>query len=717
MAKARATAAFLFLTCLVVLAASHNSNNFLPPTIFSSNSSASSVAIADVNGDGKPDIIETIYCGQQTGCTNDAVVIFLGDGNGNFHQADEYPSGGSGATFVAIADLNGDGKLDLVVSNCAGGATGCGSDGASAGSVGVLLGNGDGTFRPAVTYSTGAYNSSSVAIADVNGDGHPDLLVASQCADSACNSTGSVAVLLNHGDGSFQAAVNYKSGAPGTSSVAVADVNGDGHPDILLANQCPDALCSAGVSVLLGTAKGTFQPAVNYPTGGGITDSIALADVDGNGTVDIVVTNQCSQGLVCNTTGDHGSVSVLLGNGNGTFQTPVSYLTNGALTKSLVIKDLNGDGIPDLAVINTCANATCAPTPSGPLDIFWGNGDGTFQPPVSFATGNSGGVFADVAAADLTGGGRPDLVVVDGPPGASVLLNNYTRVALTSSANPASLNENVTLTATVTGSSNITPTGTVTFNRGTIVNATVPLDSTGTAIYQRAFYAPGTKPLTAAYSGDAHYPPNVSPVLLEGVAGKASSTTLTAQPNPAAIGQLVNFTATVSSAFGSPTGTVSLERNGISVGVAPLNNGKAVFSYVYGVSGDKPMNAVYYGDANFAPSHSILLNEIINGGSGIPTAILLTSSQNPSTVGQTITFVAAVSSTQGTPTGTVTFKMNGLQIIGTAQLTNGEASTQFTFTAPGTNYMTAVYSGDATFQPSLDALDQMVQAPAASEVP
>ena len=136
----------------------------------------------------------------------------------SFATAVVYDSGGSGADSVAVADVNGDGKPDLLVANEGNGSTG---------SVSVLLGNGDGTFQPAVTYGSGAKVAASVAVADVNGDGKPDLLVA-----NGGNGTGSVGVLLGNGDGTFQKAVNYGTGvADGSSWVAVADVNGDGKPD------------------------------------------------------------------------------------------------------------------------------------------------------------------------------------------------------------------------------------------------------------------------------------------------------------------------------------------------------------------------------------------------------------------------------------------------------------------------------------------------------
>jgi hypothetical protein len=198
-----------------------------------------------------------------------------------------YGSGGGYAGLVAMADVNGDGKPDLLVANECAISTNC-----APGSVGVLLGNGDGTFRPAVTYGTGGYDAESVAVADVNGDGKPDLIAANGCQFSNCQGNGLVGVLLGNGDGTFQPAVTYGAGGYNPSSVVVADVNGDGKPDLLVTNYCaPDNCDSGNVGVLLGNSDGTFQAAVTYGSGGVFTWPVAVADVNGGGRPDLGVAN------------------------------------------------------------------------------------------------------------------------------------------------------------------------------------------------------------------------------------------------------------------------------------------------------------------------------------------------------------------------------------------------------------------------------------------
>jgi FG-GAP-like repeat/FG-GAP repeat len=154
----------------------------------------------------------------------------------NFGIAVTYGSAGYYAYSVAVADVNGDGKSDLVVANWCGSGTGGGCTGIA--SLGVLLGNGDGTFQSAVTYSSGGYYALSVAVADLNGDGKADLVVTNDCQSDIgqCKADGTVGVLLGNGDGTFQTVVNYDSGGYFTHSVAVADINGDGKPDLVVAN-------------------------------------------------------------------------------------------------------------------------------------------------------------------------------------------------------------------------------------------------------------------------------------------------------------------------------------------------------------------------------------------------------------------------------------------------------------------------------------------------
>jgi hypothetical protein len=433
---------------------------FLPVVTYDAGGGeAGAVAIADVNGDGKPDLV-VANCGDcQVVIGSGSVAVMLGNGDGTFQKAVPYGSGGVTTLSVAVADVNGDGKPDVVVANrcqnnsCAGNST-----------VGVLLGNGDGTFQPVVPYGSGGMFSSSVAVADVNADGKPDVLLTNQCSDSNCD--GSVGVLLGNGDGTFQAALTYPAGGNQAFAIVVADVNGDGKPDLLATThnlRCSGASCGV-VAVLLGNGDGTFQPAVTYPSGGHsvfFSSMLAVADVNGDGKPDIVVENgQCC--FVAD-----GVTGVLLGNGDGTFNTVVTYkLGAGCDGTSATVADVNGDGKPDLIVTDMCTKANGSN--EGVAGVFLGNGDGTFQPGVAYS---AGGFFTySVAVADLNGDGKPDLVVTNLCAGSclsgsvGVLLNNgapldTTPPTITLSATPKVLWPPNGRMAPVTVSGTITDTG------------------------------------------------------------------------------------------------------------------------------------------------------------------------------------------------------------------------------------------------------------------
>lgn len=215
--------------------------NLLSPQSFADITQMSSVAIADVNGDGIPDVIISDGSGSAGG-----VRVLLNDGHGNLAADVSYASEtavGPGPVSVSVTDINGDGKPDLVTAN--------GRDG----TVSVLINNGDGTFAAPVTYPAGS-DPVAVAVGDVNGDGHPDIVVADQ-GDSK------VAILIGAGDGTFAAPVFYGTG-PDPGWIAAHDLSGDGRLDLVTANYS-----DGSVSVFANTGHGDFVPTQRvYPAYG-----------------------------------------------------------------------------------------------------------------------------------------------------------------------------------------------------------------------------------------------------------------------------------------------------------------------------------------------------------------------------------------------------------------------------------------------------------------
>src|ERR1700733_11504258 len=350
------------------------SGKFHAPVNYSSGGeSAYSVVAADVNGDGKLDLVVANGC-FGSDCSTGSVGVLLGNGDGTFKKAVTYRSGAASVfgAHVAVGDLNGDGKLDLAVANT---GSGCGN-GCQEGLIGVLLGNGDGTFKKAKTYPTGGFDAIGwVEIADVNGDKKPDLVVANYCATefSFPPVEGSVGVLLGKGNGTFAPVKTYLSGGDGAISVAVADLNKDGKPDILVSNCGPEA-CGPGspggnVGVLIGNGNGTFKSVVNYPAENSPFDVIA-ADMNGDGKLDIVVSNWGT----ANGGSNDGAVTVLLGKGNGKFQAAQTFPSGGAEAPSVAVADVNKDGRPD--VVLACVADSLNQSSTGVVTVLINNTKG-----------------------------------------------------------------------------------------------------------------------------------------------------------------------------------------------------------------------------------------------------------------------------------------------------------------------------------------------------
>jgi Bacterial Ig-like domain (group 3)/FG-GAP-like repeat len=659
-------------------------------TYASGGSNAYSVAVADVNGDGKPDVLVA-----NEGDTS--VGVLLGNGDGTFRTAVNYASGGR-AYSVAVTDVNGDGKPDLLVANqCAS----C----SSSGLISVLLGNGDGTFQAAPMYPS-SFSPHAVAVGDVNGDGKPDLVVSSRCADLKCDNGGSVSVLLGNGDGTFLAKATYGSNGLNASSVALGDVNGDGKLDVVVANYCVDVNCAFGsVGVLLGNGDGTFQAPVTYASGGFGPGSVALADVNRDGKLDAVVANYCTDSN-CRT---NGVVSVLLGNGDGTFKSPVTYGSGGPLAVSLALADVNGDGKTDVVVTNLCASVgSCGGIANGTVSVLLGNGDGTFETVVSY--GIAGYPYSE-AVGDVNGDGKPDLVVMNEAGSVDVLLGNGNGTFQTALITPtpnANLEAQSLALADFNGDGELdVASGGGNFfllgNGDGTFQTPITLGASGPGVAVGDFSHDGRPDLAVAG--------NFGVTILRNIAANfhhATTTVVTSSLNPAPAGQSVTFTATVTPAFnvGALTGSVTFYDGANALGTLAIANGQAMFSTSSLAVAVHSITASYSGDSNYLVSTSPPLLEMILA----PTTTALTSSLNPSTFGQSVTFTATVSTTAGgAPTGTVTFT-DGSNVLGVVSLSGGKAILSTSTLGAGNHSIVASYNGDSTHQASASTpLIQTVQ--------
>ena len=336
-----------------------------------------SLVAADLTGEGRPDLAVTDSAGQLN--------VLPGDGSGFFPSRFPYPVGGVPTALLA-APLRTGGPLDLAIS--------------TGDTVVVLSNNGVGDFLPGPVLPVGTAPS-SVATADVNGDGSLDLLTSN-------SGSGNVSLLLGDGAGNFFSGGTVPAGAS-PSGLDVGDLNGDGYVDVVVSNAG-----SEDVSVLIGNGDGSFVPSGSTPTGGSGPSSILLSDLNDDARPDAVVTDGASDDL-----------SVLLGMADGSLEpavnTPVATPAGpGQQPVATAATDLNGDGHTDVAVLNA-ASAT--------IGVLLGNGTGALEPATTLG---SGGGPTWMLAADLDGDQRPDLAVSSSATDAVVTRLNTTPFPLSS---------------------------------------------------------------------------------------------------------------------------------------------------------------------------------------------------------------------------------------------------------------------------------------------
>ncbi|MDE3104634.1 MAG: Ig-like domain repeat protein [Acidobacteriota bacterium] len=564
-----------------------------------------SVAIASayLNTDNNLDVV--------TGDKLQTISVLLGNGDGSFQPKVNYSGCPQGVALkILLADFNRDGNTDV--------ALGC-SNGTTGGLV-ILLGNGDGTFRSPTEYVSGDVNG--IAMGDFNGDGILDFVVTDRTQVD-------VTLFLGNGDGTFQSGVKIESPSAKPSNIVVADFNGDGKDDIVFAVDNTTNVGNGFLSDLyaaLGNGDGTFAAPTKVASNVG--EFLTVGDTNADGLFDIVSTTIMYSSHIAN------NLWVLLGKGNGTFQTPVSYISD--IPSDPHLADVNGDGKADIIAGGS----------TGAL-VYLGNGDGTLQPYNEPTIGGFSLTYA-VNAGDYNNDGNADLIGTDAKnPQAAVALSQVLQTA-----NAAAL--------------------------------------TGLAVYP---LGSGTHTVDASYAGDTAYTGSTSATT--NLLAAPTPTTLTLSTTPST-GPLVSGQPTLLSAslspytVGPPTTTTDGETvlffNGsTSLGTGTLHSGVATLTTSAIPAGTAQLKASFAGDSNYNSSVSNVVSLSV-------TPILLTSSLDPSTYLQSVTFTATVASSA---TGTITF-LDGATALSVVNVTNGVATYTTSSLSAGLHPITAAYSGDST---------------------
>jgi hypothetical protein len=572
----------------------------------------------DFNGDGKPDLA-ILTGGYYSSNKAASVLLLLNQGNGTFTTA-QAPITLATGDFqgIAVGDFNGDGKADLVLSDTAGET------------VIILLGNGDGTFtkKPAMPVGT---LPSYIAVGDFNRDGKQDLAVINY-------SMRQVIILLGNGDGTFSTGATLQ--LPGTGEewmMAVADMNGDSIQDLVI--------CQADeVSLLLGNGDGTFKPATlilssqSSPTSQLIySNSLAIADFNNDGKLDVVVAKE------------DGTALILLGNGDGTFKQGSTYSLNGYL--GIVISaDFNQDGNADLAVNNHDNND---------VELLLGNGDGTFTTgPVIPAP--KGELFS-IAAADLNGDGIQDLATISDA-------SSYQSGSLALSI----VTPQLTQTATAT-TKDISVLGTGTHQIG----ASYPGDT------NYASSVSGTTGLTAQIAAPSV---TVQPSL-------TSVTTAQALP--------VTVTVSYDASDPTPTGSVKLTSGNYASTVSTLISGAATINIPAGSlsAGTDTLTVNYTPDTSSASIYTSATGSAVVTVTKATPTVTVSPSPTSITALQSLSVTVTVAGTP-TPTGTITLT-SGSYTSSATTLSSGSVTINIAAgaLAVGNDTLTATYTPDVSSSP------------------
>ncbi len=505
----------------------------------------------------------------------------------------------------------------------------------------IMLGNGDGTFQ--VTNMNLATYMISVATGDFNEDGRQDLAFVDL-------STGRLSVALGNGDGTFGPPTTYPVGSvPNDPVVVVGDFDGDGISDLALS-------LHSSVGIMLGNGDGTFKSIVKYPVSN--ADTLALGDFNGDGDVDLAVAGETAM-----------NVSILPGNGDGTFQAPITIATP-SYSEFLVVADFDGDGKADLAVTSPDTNY---------VYVLLGNGNGTFQMPAGYLAGST--VNWSLATGDIDGDGRLDLIVLDlNTSSLSVLPGNGDGTFRSPASYPAGKGDNYYAVVGDFNADGKTDVAEVIGGQvGILLGGAVP--DLSISLAHGPGFTQGQKGASYTVTVTNASTLSTSEVVsvLDALPSGFSATGMSGSGWNCA---LATLTCTRSDALDPAASYPSIT---ITANISAGTTGIAIDSAT--VSGGNDQNP-----ANHTATSSVLLRAV--------PAVSLTTSPNPSALGQTVTLTA---NTNSAATGTVTF-YDGINPLGSAALAAGQATFTTGLLPSGTRNLVAEYEGDSNNGASISAV-------------
>jgi len=562
------------------------------------------VAVEDVDGDGKADIVSMDWAcaNPDAGC----VSVLLGDGDGTF-QAGLIYALGTDFSAMALADVNGDGRIDLLVTPFGNGGTNT-----PPGTVGVLL-NGSGvTQSPTTTTFSSSLNPSvygqavtftaKVTSSSGTPTGTVKVLNGATTVGSGTLSNGSATIVVSSlpaGTDSITAAYQGSASfAPSTSTPLTQTVTAATTTTTLTSSLNP-----AGTNQSF-----TFTATVTSQYGGAATGSVTFSSGSQTLGTASLSGNAASLTTSFSTAGTYSISAKYNGDGNngGSTSSTLSEVINVATTTTLV-SSLNPSVVGQPVTFTATVSSSAGAPPNGEI-ITFKNGSsilGTAQLSAGAAALTTSSLAAGIYTITATYAGDSNFAASTSP-GLRQVVNSTTKSAtattLVSSLNPGIYGQSVTWTATVTTSGSVPPTGKVNFTWSIYTIGSATLNSSGVATLTKSNLNADTYPLTAVYVGDASNLGSTSSVVSQVVTQATSSAMLTSSPNPSTSGQLVTFTAAITSPTAKPIGPVTFAVGKTVLGTAQLSGGKAKFTTSTLAVGTTTVTATYAGDSNIAKS-------------------------------------------------------------------------------------------------------------------